>query len=606
MKSDGTAEPLARWDDFYNIVNKAADGVMVLDRDGVVRFVNSTLEYVAGRKASELLGWPLGITIETNKPIELDVVLGTGHPRIAEMRASEIQWQGQPAYLIFFHDITDRKRADEAVRHAHRQTELLLSSITSILIGVTPKGEVNYWNSVAESTFRIPASEVIGQPFVRCGIQWDVSKIESGISECQKKSAAVQLDDVLYQRPDGEKGFVGLTIIPIQEEGEEHLWYLLFGAEVTKRRQLERLKDEFISTVSHELRTPLSITKEGVSLVLDRVSGPINAQQEKILLTSKDNIDRLARIIDSLLDISKIEAGRVELKKGLFNLVSLAQQVVNAFELRAKEKGLLLKMFAPKKDIEVYVDADKIIQVLTNLVANAIKFTESGYVELALSEDDEEVTCSVMDTGIGFSKEDLPRVFTKFQQFGRSPGGGEKGTGLGLVIAKGLVELHHGKIWVESKLAKGTQFTFTLPKYVKERLLRDSVAYGVKLAAKNESWASLVIGSVVDYEHLVKKIPEAKLRQVFKDVLEMLKGGLRQTGDDTFQDEGELAIVLTDCNKDSALRVKSRMQKIVQGYLQEKALADEIKFSFGCATFPEDAEDAEALIRKAKEDGVRK
>jgi len=286
--------------------------------------------------------------------------------------------------------------------------------------------------------------------------------------------------------------------------------------------------------------------------------------------------------------------------------VSLAQQVVNAFELRAKEKGLLLKMFAPKKDIEVYVDADKIIQVLTNLVANAIKFTESGYVELALSEDDEEVTCSVMDTGIGFSKEDLPRVFTKFQQFGRSPGGGEKGTGLGLVIAKGLVELHHGKIWVESKLAKGTQFTFTLPKYVKERLLRDSVAYGVKLAAKNESWASLVIGSVVDYEHLVKKIPEAKLRQVFKDVLEMLKGGLRQTGDDTFQDEGELAIVLTDCNKDSALRVKSRMQKIVQGYLQEKALADEIKFSFGCATFPEDAEDAEALIRKAKEDGVRK
>ncbi|MBI3314852.1 MAG: PAS domain-containing protein [Candidatus Omnitrophica bacterium] len=592
-------------DDFYTIINQAADGVVVVDREGVVRFVNTALEAISGRRVEGLVGQTLGLPVGPGKITEVHVVLRGGEPRIAEMRTAEIQWQGRPARLIFFHDITDRRRADEAIRQAHRQTELLLSSITSILIGVTPKACINYWNSVAESTFRISASEVMGQPLAHCGIQWDMSKIETGLSECRRKNVSVQLDDVLYQRPDGEKGFVGLTLIPIQEDGEEHLWYLLFGAEVTKRRQLERLKDEFISTVSHELRTPLSITKEGISLVLDKVPGPINVRQQKILLTSRDNIDRLARIIDSLLDISKIEAGRVELKKGLFNMVDLVQQVVSSFEPRAKEKGVLLKVFAPKKNIEVYVDGDKIVQVLTNLVANAIRFTDQGYVEVALSEDDEELECSVIDTGVGFSKEDLPRVFTKFQQFGRSPGGGEQGTGLGLVIAKGLVELHNGKIWVESTLGKGTHFTFTLPKYVKERLLKDSVSYGIKLAAKNESWTSLVMGMASDYERLTKQFPAAKLQEVFQDVSNMLKGSLRQTGDDTFQDGGELAVVLTDCNKDSALRVKARMHKIVENYLVQHALSDKIQFLFGCATFPEDAEDAAGLIHKAKEDGLR-
>jgi len=229
--------------------------------------------------------------------------------------------------------------------------------------------------------------------------------------------------------------------------------------------KLDTLKSEFVSVVSHELRTPLSIIKEGVSLVLDGVIGEINPTQNKILTTSKNNIDRLSRIINSLLDISKIESGRVELKKKSVDLRALIKTVVSLFEAGAREKGLEIRVSVPPKgELNLYVDEDRIIQVFTNLIGNSLKFTEKGHIGISLLQKENEVEFTVSDTGIGISSEDLPKVFGKFMQFGRVAGNGEKGTGLGLSIAKGLIGLHNGRIWVESQVGKGSRFIFTLPK----------------------------------------------------------------------------------------------------------------------------------------------
>jgi len=229
--------------------------------------------------------------------------------------------------------------------------------------------------------------------------------------------------------------------------------------------KLDTLKSEFVSVVSHELRTPLSIIKEGVSLVLDRVTGEINPTQSKILTTSKDNIDRLSRIINSLLDISKIESGKVELKKKAVDLRVLIKNVVSSFEAGAHEKGLELKVSLPQEgELNLYIDEDRIIQVFTNLIGNSLKFTEKGYIGISLVDKGNEIEFTVSDTGIGISAEDLPKVFRKFMQFGRVAGNGEKGTGLGLSIAKGLIELHKGRIWVKSEPGKGSKFIFTLPR----------------------------------------------------------------------------------------------------------------------------------------------
>ena len=241
---------------------------------------------------------------------------------------------------------------------------------------------------------------------------------------------------------------------------------------ITAEKEVDRMKTEFISTVSHELRTPLSITKEGISLVLDKIPGKINKKQDKILTIAKDNIDRLARIINDLLDISKIEAGRVEIKKGQVNMSNLIEQVASSFENKIKKKGLELKVNFPKKGVYVYVESDKIVQVFTNLLGNALKFTEKGCIEISAKELEDEIEFVVSDTGIGISKDDLPKAFSKFQQFGRIDSAGEKGTGLGLSIVKGIVEMHHGKIRVESTPGRGSKFIFTLPKYITEEIER--------------------------------------------------------------------------------------------------------------------------------------
>ena len=235
--------------------------------------------------------------------------------------------------------------------------------------------------------------------------------------------------------------------------------------EIRERKRAEKLKDEFIGTVSHELRTPLSITKEGISLVLDKVPGPINEKQAKILTVAKNNIDRLARIINSLLDISRIESGKAEkVRRDAFDIITVVRQVMNEFELKFKEKGLALRADLPKEGIIIHGNPDATAGVLTNLIGNSLKFTKQGSIDISAKDKDASVEISVSDTGIGIAKEDMPKLFQKFQQFGRVNGPGEKGTGLGLAIAKGIVDAHKGKIWVESEFGKGTTVTFALPK----------------------------------------------------------------------------------------------------------------------------------------------
>jgi len=247
------------------------------------------------------------------------------------------------------------------------------------------------------------------------------------------------------------------------------LYLLIFrplSREISQCKKIEKLKDEFIGTISHELRTPLSITKEGISLILDNVAGPTNEQQIKILTTAKNNIDRLARIINDLLDISKIESGKAGLRIETFDTVSLVKEAVSGFEAKIRNKGLELSVDLPKEGVVINGDKDAVMQVLTNLFSNSLRFTKQGRIEISVKDREEMVEFSVSDTGIGIVEEDMPKLFEKFQQFSRTSGPGDKGTGLGLAIAKGIVNMHKGKIWAESEPGKGTRIAFTLPKKI--------------------------------------------------------------------------------------------------------------------------------------------
>jgi signal transduction histidine kinase len=230
-------------------------------------------------------------------------------------------------------------------------------------------------------------------------------------------------------------------------------------------KELDRLKSDFVSNVSHELRTPLTAIKGSVDLVLRQVPGPLNERQTHHLRRLRSNTLHLTGLINDLLDLSKIESGKIELNSTRVSLGGLVHEVVETLRPVAAEKPIALEVATPEPSTLVWADRDKITQVLTNLIGNAIKFTPpDGRVTVSSAGSDADwVRISVSDTGPGISADEHERIFEKFYQVAVSGGQKPKGTGLGLAIAKTLVELHGGKIWVESEPGRGCTFYFTLP-----------------------------------------------------------------------------------------------------------------------------------------------
>ncbi len=227
----------------------------------------------------------------------------------------------------------------------------------------------------------------------------------------------------------------------------------------------EGVKDLFVATVSHELRTPLSIVQEGVGQMAEGLLGDMTQEQRQVLALVFRNVERLRCLIEDLLDIAGLEAGRIHLQKDWVNLKDLLQQVILTMEPKVKEKGLWLKADLRCVSPSVYADGDRLAEVFTKLMENAVRFTEEGSIGISLRTKESEVECVISDTGIGIAKKDFPKLFDKFQQFSRIEGGGLRGTGLGLAIVKKLIEMHGGVIRAESAPGKGTLFTVTLPRF---------------------------------------------------------------------------------------------------------------------------------------------
>ncbi|PCI92902.1 hypothetical protein COB11_06355 [Candidatus Aerophobetes bacterium] len=229
-------------------------------------------------------------------------------------------------------------------------------------------------------------------------------------------------------------------------------------------KHASELKSEFVSMVSHELRSPLTYIGESLEMVLDGSQGEVNEKQKETLQMGKDGIKRLLGLINDILDISKIEAGKMEISVQDHNLTDVVHLCAEQLKGPYQKKNLELVENVPNEPTMISFDRDRIIQVFTNLLTNALKFTESGRVEVGFTVQEQVIECFVKDSGRGLSKENAKCLFTRFEQFGERKAGTEKGTGLGLNISKKIIELHSGTMRVESEEGKGSTFIFTLPK----------------------------------------------------------------------------------------------------------------------------------------------
>jgi len=266
---------------------------------------------------------------------------------------------------------------------------------------------------------------------------------------------------------------------------------------VSKLKELDNAKSRLVANVSHELRTPLTIISSFVSLVHDGIAGAVSDQQKECLATVLRNCDRLANLIDDVLDLGRIESGREEFKRRRLNLPDLLRQCHHDFLPKFRVKQQQLNLEIPEEIFpDALGDADKIAQVLANLVGNANKFTpENGEITVSLSQDGECARVDVIDNGPGIALDDQVRIFEAFTQIDRPEGGaGSKGTGLGLIISRHVVNAHDGILKVESEVGKGSRFFFTLPLYSEEKAFAAFISDRLRfMQARNRKPAMILL-----------------------------------------------------------------------------------------------------------------
>jgi two-component system, NtrC family, sensor histidine kinase KinB len=267
---------------------------------------------------------------------------------------------------------------------------------------------------------------------------------------------------------DGEEHYFRPEAIPILGGDVRPAGIVLVFKDVTQEREQEELKRGIISTVSHQLKTPLTSIRMAVHLLLEEKVGSLTPQQTELLVAAREDSDRLHGIIHDLLDISRIESGRMEMDFRNVSPHTLVLEALDPFQMDFKDRGVSLTAEIATDLPEVRADRIRMNHVFANLLSNALRYTPPGGKVTVLAEADEEwVRFSVSDTGKGIPSQYLPRIF---EQFFRVPEQGkESGVGLGLAIVKEIVEAHGGAISVESQEGKGSTFTITLPRAEKDR-----------------------------------------------------------------------------------------------------------------------------------------
>jgi PAS domain S-box-containing protein len=349
--------------------------------------------------------------------------------------------------------------------------ENLVDNAGDAIISTDAEDRILTWNHGAEVIFGYSKEETIGQSLAILL----TSRLKAELEEIRDK---VRLTGVLRNlevrrlRKDGIIIETSLAVSPIRDKDDNVIGFLHLARDITEKKryeqrlkELDQMKSAFVSNVSHELRTPLTAIKASADNMLDRLLGDLNEKQVGYLTRIKSNTDRLARLINDLLDLSTIEAGKINLRLMNLPLVALVREATESLRPVATEKLIHLKVVSADPGAIAWADRDKVIQVLMNLIGNALKFTPlRGKVTVAVTRNDPAwMQISVADSGPGIPVEEVNNVFGRFYQIDQAGKQKTQGTGLGLAISKALVEMHGGKIWVESELGKGSAFCFTLP-----------------------------------------------------------------------------------------------------------------------------------------------
>lgn len=346
------------------------------------------------------------------------------------------------------------------ISETKKTTEAVLRSLSEGLVVVDTKGKVIMMNPAAEKLLDSKQKERLNKP-ITSGL-----KEEHLISFVKGSDEKGDREIELFSKEDQTRKTIRSSSAIIENEYGQTVGMVSVLSDITKQKELDAMKSNFVSNITHELRTPLVATQKSLALLLTRSTGAITDVQERFLIAADQNLKRLSALIDDLLDLAKFESGKMELKHRTIMIENIVDESISSFSAWAGTRSINLEKRIEDKLPDVSADPGRMVQVLNNLIGNAIKYTpENGsiIIEVVLNKKDNCLQCSIIDTGIGIPEKDFPKVFDKFYQAGERSLSDVTGTGIGLSVAKEIVASHGGKIWVESEIGQGTRFIFTMP-----------------------------------------------------------------------------------------------------------------------------------------------
>ncbi|HEY1902589.1 MAG TPA: PAS domain S-box protein [Terracidiphilus sp.] len=379
----------------------------------------------------------------------------------------------RPFILIHGTDVTEQHEAEQALHMATRQRELILESVGDGIYGIDLEGRLTFINLAGAHALGYTPEQLIGRDLHEVihhshadGTPY--SKSTSPILQALRRCESIRMRDEVFWRREGSAFPVEYSANPLLENGLISGLVVAFQ-DISERRRLERMKDEFISTVSHELRTPLTSLRASLGLVSSGTLDKRPEKQRQMVDMAIGNCDRLIRLVNDILDFEKIEKGKLALDRQPVEAIDLLRRAADVAYTAASLVHISVRVEAAPA--QVLADEERILQVLNELVVNAIKFSPSNTpIRLTAQpraesdeEDSADVCFTVEDQGRGIAPEKLDRIFERFQQGDASDSRALGGTGLGLALCRSIVEQHGGRIWAESTPGKGSRFHFTLP-----------------------------------------------------------------------------------------------------------------------------------------------
>jgi len=472
---------------FGALLESVPDATLIINAVGRIVLANSQAARTFAYEAAELVGQPVEVLLPdrfrathvrhrsqfARQPRTRTMGLGLelfgrrrdGFEFPVEISLSPLPTDEGVMVMSAVRDITDRKKAEQKFRG-------LLEAAPDAMVIVGRDGRIALINSQMERLFGYPREQLLGQPVdILVPERYRVAHGEHRAGfftqpHARAMGAGLQLFGL---RRDGSEFPVEISLSPL--ETEEGLFVSGAIRDATERRQFEktlqeanRLKSEFLANMSHELRTPLNGIIGFSEFLMDGKAGPLHARQAEFIGDVLASGRHLLRLINDVLDLSKIEAGRMDLLPETFALGAAVDEVCSIVANAGHTKDIVLHREVSRAVADVTLDRHKFMRILYNLLSNAFKFTdEGGEVTLRLDRVNGALRLQVQDTGIGIRAEDLPKLFIEFQQLDSGPGRRHQGTGLGLALTRRLAELHGGSVHVESSAGLGSTFTVLLP-----------------------------------------------------------------------------------------------------------------------------------------------